>query len=68
VTGGKALDFACGCGRSTRFLKTLGFGTTGVDMSAAMLANARRRDPGGNYLQVDDGDLVAWRAAPSISS
>ncbi len=57
VTGTAALDFGCGAGRSTRLLQSLGFKTTGVDVSPAMLAHARERDPVGEYLQVPDGDL-----------
>jgi SAM-dependent methyltransferase len=44
-----ALDFGCGTGRSTRFLKELGFRADGIDISEAMLARARLRDPGGSY-------------------
>lgn len=55
--GARALDFGCGAGRSTRFLKALGFDTEGVDLSEAMLNQARQRDPLGTYLQVPDGDL-----------
>ncbi|MFI5110059.1 MAG: hypothetical protein ACHP9S_10750 [Terriglobales bacterium] len=29
MTGTKALDFGCGAGRSTRFLRKLGFNATG---------------------------------------
>jgi SAM-dependent methyltransferase len=57
VTGPAALDFGCGAGRSSRFLKTLGFDVTGVDISASMLAHARERDPDGRYLLVSEGDL-----------
>jgi len=57
VTGRNALDFGCGAGRSSRFLKDLGFDVTGVDISPPMLAHARERDPGGTYLLVPDGDL-----------
>lgn len=57
VTGRAALDFACGGGRSTRFLKALGFNTMGVDISEPMLANAVRQDPNGVYNLVGDGDL-----------
>ncbi len=53
--GFRALDFGCGAGRSSRFLEQLGFLTTGIDISAQMLANARRLDPKGDYHQVDDG-------------
>jgi SAM-dependent methyltransferase len=57
VTGIKALDFGCGTGRSTRFLKRLGFDVTGIDISEAMIAKARELDPSGNYCLVADGDL-----------
>lgn len=53
----RALDFGCGAGRSTRFLRDLGFNAEGVDISEAMLDQARLRDPEGQYLQVPDGDL-----------
>ena len=57
VRGTKALDFGCGAGRSTRFLRQLGFATVGVDIAAEMLAQARVRDPEGDYRLVPDGDL-----------
>jgi ubiquinone/menaquinone biosynthesis C-methylase UbiE len=57
VRGQKALDFGCGTGRSTRFLRTLGFDTVGVDVSQHMLAQARKRDPQGDYRLLPDGDL-----------
>ena len=59
VIGRSALDFACGCGRSTRHLKSLGFSAIGADVSPAMLKNARRRDPRGVYHLVGDGELDA---------
>jgi SAM-dependent methyltransferase len=59
VRGQRALDFGCGAGRSTRFLKHLGFETSGVDISAAMLEQARARDPQGDYRLVPDGDLAS---------
>jgi len=46
----KALDFGCGTGRSTRFLKKLGFDAIGIDISEDMLTIARRLDPVGEYL------------------
>jgi SAM-dependent methyltransferase len=55
--GTRALDFGCGTGRSTRFLRALGFDPVGVDISAEMLALARRTDPRGEYLRLADGDL-----------
>src|SRR5437867_1614206 len=57
VGGRIAIDFGCGAGRSTRFLRTLGFDVVGVDVSEHMLALARERDPGGEYRLVPDGDL-----------
>ncbi len=59
VMGRDALDFGCGAGRSTRFLRALGFETTGTDIAAAMLEQARAKDPGGRYVLVPDGDLSA---------
>ena len=55
--GDTALDFGCGAGRSSRFLRDLGFRVTGVDISADMLAHARAADPAGDYHLVPDGDL-----------
>jgi SAM-dependent methyltransferase len=57
VQGRKALDFGCGAGRSTRFLRKLGFEAVGVDISEHMLARARELDPQGEYRLVPDGDL-----------
>jgi SAM-dependent methyltransferase len=58
ATGTKALDFGCGTGRSTRFLRKLGIDVCGVDVSADMLRNARALDPGGDYRLVPSGDLT----------
>jgi ubiquinone/menaquinone biosynthesis C-methylase UbiE len=62
VQGRKALDFGCGAGRSTRFLRALGFEVVGVDISEPMLARARDRDPQGDYRLVPDGDLSGLAA------
>jgi len=58
--GKKALDFGCGAGRSSRFLERLDFQTTGIDISAQMLANARQLDPDGDYRQVEDSGSVPF--------
>ncbi len=50
--GNKAIDFGCGAGRSTRFLKKLGFDVVGVDIADEMLKLARERDPQGDYRRV----------------
>jgi SAM-dependent methyltransferase len=52
--GSRALDFGCGAGRSTRFLRDLGLEVTGVDISKAMLEQARTLDPLGEYRLVHD--------------
>src|SRR5512134_1681809 len=57
VAGTRALDFGCGTGRSTRFLRDLGMAVVGVDISAPMLEEARRRDPAGEYRLVSVGDV-----------
>ncbi len=57
VKGKHALDFGCGTGRSTRFLKNLGLTAVGVDIAPEMLELARARDPEGDYRLVDADGL-----------
>jgi SAM-dependent methyltransferase len=57
VRGGKALDFGCGAGRSTRFLKKLNFDTVGIDISSSMIRAAKNADPHGDYRLVRDRDF-----------
>jgi SAM-dependent methyltransferase len=64
LAGRRALDFGCGAGRSTRFLAGCGFIATGVDISRAMVAEARRLDPGGDYRVVAEGGLGVLAGAP----
>ena len=42
IAGGKGLDIGCGSGRFTREFVRRGFGMTGYDVSAAMLAKAEQ--------------------------
>src|SRR5208282_1699475 len=49
VRGRKSLDFGCGTGRSTRFLRQHGFEVTGVDIAEDMIRKARELDPSGDY-------------------
>ncbi|HLN73542.1 MAG TPA: class I SAM-dependent methyltransferase [Prolixibacteraceae bacterium] len=55
VSGNSAVDFGCGTGRSTRFLKKLGFDVIGIDISTDMLNIARKFDPTGDYQIVLNG-------------
>ena len=63
VKGSAALDFGCGTGRSTRFLRRLGFDVVGADISEQMLAKAREFDPDGDYRLVTDDGLGALPSA-----
>src|SRR5271165_4110878 len=54
VKGISALDFGCGAGRSTRFLRGLGFETVGVDISQEMISKAYEIDPSGDYRVIPD--------------
>ena len=45
-TGWEALDFGCGAGGSTRFLRDLGFGVGGIDISDVMLRIGETGNPG----------------------
>jgi len=63
VQGRRALDFGCGTGRSSRFLREFGFEVVGIDVSAPMLEEARRRDAEGDYRLVAAGDLGALAGA-----
>ncbi len=62
VIGDHALDFGCGAGRSTRFLRSLGFSVTGVDIASEMVAKARELDPDGDYRLLSEGDFTALGA------
>jgi ubiquinone/menaquinone biosynthesis C-methylase UbiE len=61
VAGKKALDFGCGTGRSTRFLRKLGFDAVGIDISSDMVTSAKEIDPEGDYRIVEDGDLSQFQ-------
>ncbi len=60
VRGRKSVDFGCGTGRSTRFLRQFGFEVTGVDIAEDMIRKARELDPAGDYRLVPGDDLSAF--------
>lgn len=62
VTGARAMDFGCGAGRSTRFLRKLGFDVTAIDISQEMIRKARTVDPGGDYRLIAHGDFSQFEA------
>ncbi len=62
VKGEKALDFGCGTGRSTRFLRRLGFDVIGVDISRDMLEKATELDPQGIYRLIEEGRLEEFES------
>lgn len=45
----RALDVGCGEGRFCRMLKVRGISVVGIDPTDELLAQARKRDPGGDY-------------------
>jgi ubiquinone/menaquinone biosynthesis C-methylase UbiE len=61
--GTAALDFGCGTGRSTRFLRQCGFEAVGVDISEDMLRKAHEVDPTGDYRLVINDDFSAFPEA-----
>ena len=52
--GINALDFGCGIGRSSRFLKRRGYNVHGVDISKKLLSQARKKNDGIEYIHLSD--------------
>jgi SAM-dependent methyltransferase len=48
----KAIDFGCGTGRSSRFLKKIGFEAIGVDISET--CSSTRQSPEGDYRLIEE--------------
>ena len=58
---GKLLDLGCGSGRTTVNLARMGFRVVGVDISEAMIAEARRLHPEIDYRLGDACDLSGFK-------
>ncbi|MUP39369.1 methyltransferase domain-containing protein [Labilibaculum sp. 44] len=59
--GKKAMDFGCGTGRSTRFLKDLNFDVVGVDISDKMIEQAGQIDSIGDYRLIQEADFTDFQ-------
>jgi len=57
-TFSSALDVGCGEGRFCRLLRTCGVDAVGLDPTAALIAEARSRDPKGRYLRGRAEDMA----------
>jgi len=53
VKGRRTLDVGCGSGRSTRFLKALGYNVTGIDTSLDMINQALDKEPDADYRHIE---------------
>jgi len=69
LTGGRALDFACGIGRHTLWLAELDYQVDAVDISKAGLQNlAERARRAGfrNDIHLIQADLTEWRPEKAV--
>ncbi len=57
VRGSRAIDYGCGTGRSTRFLRECGFTTLGVDLSREMLEKALEDDQDHHYIAIENAKI-----------
>lgn len=57
VVGTNALDYGCGSGESTLFLKANGYDVTSIDINEKMLSIAKSRDISGNYIKIKSGNI-----------
>jgi ubiquinone/menaquinone biosynthesis C-methylase UbiE len=60
--GGKALDFGCGTGISTNFLKSYGFDVIGVDISEEMLKVASTNYPTIEFNKLDQEKALSSKS------
>lgn len=60
VQPGKTLDLGCGTGRTTAALQKRGFNVIGLDISEAMIKEARRLHPHGTFILGDASNLTRF--------
>jgi SAM-dependent methyltransferase len=68
AAGGPVVEVGCGPGHVTAYLAEAGADATGVDLSPAMVAEARRRFPDGDYQVGDLRRLMRPTSAPGWSA
>jgi uncharacterized protein YceH (UPF0502 family) len=66
--GGPVVEVGCGPGHVTAYLAEAGADATGLDLSPAMVAEARRRFPDGDYQVGDLRRLMRPTSAPGWSA
>jgi len=66
--GGPVVEVGCGPGHVTAFLADAGADATGIDLSPAMVEEARRRFPDGDYQVGDLRQLMRPISAPGWSA
>src|SRR4051794_33066181 len=66
--GGPVVEVGCGPGHVTAFLADAGADATGIDLSPAMVEEARRRFPDGDYQVGDLRQLMRPTSAPGWSA
>jgi len=57
IKPGRALDLGCGTGRATAALQKMGFTIIGLDISEAMISEARKLHPHGTFILGDASNL-----------
>lgn len=68
AAGGPVVEVGCGPGHVTAYLADAGADATGLDLSPAMVAEARRRFPDGSYEVADLRRLMRPTTAPGWSA